>query len=642
VADKKALISYKKPKEQKSLSVGNYKGHGIVKNNYGNKVCVSDKFIVKEINSKNAIVFLDKYSLEEVKTITADDMGMISHFNITKDSRYLYLSDYKYGASSIFRVWDLEKMLLTSEIEICIDYKWNQIFNYCVDENSEYAFIVHTNTRKTYIITEYNLKSCFKTGWEISFNKNITALEVAKEKKYIIIAVSDNENYKDDSLEVWDYENKKRVCSTNISSRILDITISEYENFAAVTTNTNQILLLDIEKGEVIFRDDIETGHSIQNTYINKGHSFMVAGNILINCKNNKVTKLSLKETMTLENIGFSQIQIECIYNEIKLDLIYKTNRKINNCSNLELYQVNNDNFLNVESKKNNDYMSVPLQINLYDLNIIKKDRPKKEQAKYLIDKEQSTIFVVGTETNKILFEQTGVFPYVCARLSENEKYMFVYDESKVLSRYDIEGTECVQIPIPLGISKRTYRQIIIDYYGRFALVCTEQELLLFDFSKKEQILKMTLPENFLCFDINYGKPLVCIHSSFNYMAYILDKSIIFMDFRGTDLCRVTLFDNGNKYIWQTPPDELAPNGWFYTNDPKNVFVYLNNGGKKEELLHGDQLHIEYFNTFNRKDMIVNRLNNMEKYKHSITSLLTQQETYEKYKRLKAEHKLIK
>ena len=75
-------------------------------------------------------------------------------------------------------------------------------------------------------------------------------------------------------------------------------------------------------------------------------------------------------------------------------------------------------------------------------------------------------------------------------------------------------------------------------------------------------------------------------------------------------------YDLKDGFLWFTPPDEAAKSGWFWTDRPELIRVMKCNedGSEKEILADNDPERITYINTYNRQDMVMNRLNDYKQY----------------------------
>ena len=83
-------------------------------------------------------------------------------------------------------------------------------------------------------------------------------------------------------------------------------------------------------------------------------------------------------------------------------------------------------------------------------------------------------------------------------------------------------------------------------------------------------------------------------------------------------------YDLKDGFLWFTPPDEAATSGWFWTDRPELIRVMRCNedGSEKELLSDNDPERIAYIKTYNRQDMVMNRLNNYRQYQHDLRRML--------------------
>lgn len=72
---------------------------------------------------------------------------------------------------------------------------------------------------------------------------------------------------------------------------------------------------------------------------------------------------------------------------------------------------------------------------------------------------------------------------------------------------------------------------------------------------------------------------------------------------------------NGDFYI-EVLPDKTSPNGWFYTNAPEKVNILKTkaDGSKPELLAVNDEERLAFIKHHNRKEIVLNRLFNSDKY----------------------------
>lgn len=71
-------------------------------------------------------------------------------------------------------------------------------------------------------------------------------------------------------------------------------------------------------------------------------------------------------------------------------------------------------------------------------------------------------------------------------------------------------------------------------------------------------------------------------------------------------------------YLWITPPDDTAKNGWLHTNRPDLISLLeadKGNGQKPEFLFEGDERFEDFLRIYNDSEMVMTRLNEWERHK---------------------------
>ena len=79
-----------------------------------------------------------------------------------------------------------------------------------------------------------------------------------------------------------------------------------------------------------------------------------------------------------------------------------------------------------------------------------------------------------------------------------------------------------------------------------------------------------------------------------------------------------TAYNLDRGYLWVTPSDEIAKNGWLHTDRPDLVSLVeadKGNGEKPEFLLEGDERFEDYLRIYNDSEMVMTRLNDWDRYK---------------------------
>jgi len=106
------------------------------------------------------------------------------------------------------------------------------------------------------------------------------------------------------------------------------------------------------------------------------------------------------------------------------------------------------------------------------------------------------------------------------------------------------------------------------------------------------------------------------------YIAGASGYQYLFLDIKTLEVIAKMYMLSKQRFLIETPPDEGAPHGWFYTNAPELVNVFMESKDARAELLKADDARRKrYINTYNRKDMVINRLFKPEKYLCSMEQL---------------------
>ena len=86
----------------------------------------------------------------------------------------------------------------------------------------------------------------------------------------------------------------------------------------------------------------------------------------------------------------------------------------------------------------------------------------------------------------------------------------------------------------------------------------------------------------------------------------------------------VSLHNLKKGFLWTTPPDEVAKSGWFWTDCPELISVIKCNedGSNPIPLEDNSEDRNIYISLYNRQDMVMDRLNNWEKYIRKINKYI--------------------
>ena len=111
-------------------------------------------------------------------------------------------------------------------------------------------------------------------------------------------------------------------------------------------------------------------------------------------------------------------------------------------------------------------------------------------------------------------------------------------------------------------------------------------------------------------------------------IASSLDGMLSYWDYKtGKFLATSYALDQG--YLWTTPPDEFAPNGWLHTNRPDLISLIEMNKEDQQNptFIHeDDQRFKDYMQIYNDQEMVMTRLNDWDRYQELLNIRLGNKE----------------
>lgn len=273
-------------------------------------------------------------------------------------------------------------------------------------------------------------------------------------------------------------------------------------------------------------------------------------------------------------------------------------------------------------------------------------------------------VVVRDLKTTKILTLLAAEFKSLYSITFNQDGSRLVTVEDKVIRQWDPMTGECLKT-IDLLDYCREGKDIFLNYYrlvdpdeltfifgeylqgekppkglwsGR-----TGQRLLTFDGFDGAQIMVLPDGKRFLSYDLENnitewsletGKCLRKFEGvpAFNDFNHVLDLAyhpgwpvliavtregmFYFWNF-DTGVLLATAYNLDRGYLWATPPDDLAQNGWLHTDRPDLISLLeaeKGNGEKPEYVFEGDERFENYFRIYNDSEMVMTRLNDWDRY----------------------------
>ena len=90
-------------------------------------------------------------------------------------------------------------------------------------------------------------------------------------------------------------------------------------------------------------------------------------------------------------------------------------------------------------------------------------------------------------------------------------------------------------------------------------------------------------------------------------------------------ICLATCYNVDEGFLWTTPPDEVAPYGWIWTDreDLISIVKAFEDGSCPESVEDQNEERQTYLKDYNRKDMVMARLNDFKRYQTTLWEIMT-------------------
>jgi WD40 repeat protein len=111
-------------------------------------------------------------------------------------------------------------------------------------------------------------------------------------------------------------------------------------------------------------------------------------------------------------------------------------------------------------------------------------------------------------------------------------------------------------------------------------------------------------------------------------IASSFDGKLFYWDYKTGELL-ATSYALDQGYLWMTPPDEFAPNGWLHTNRPDLISLIEMDKEAQENptiINEDDQRFKDYMRIYNDQDMVMSRLNDWDRYQELLNIRLGNRE----------------
>ncbi len=244
---------------------------------------------------------------------------------------------------------------------------------------------------------------------------------------------------------------------------------------------------------------------------------------------------------------------------------------------------------------------------------------------KYLftLSQDQQQIEVLDRKTDEVLRIPLNECKCCGIIATSHNDIFFMVDEDMSIWRYVLHGEgNYSRTKLPFVYVQNYRHHFFQSKDGNYIVFQADNRLTAYNAKTGEVLCKKEwqIPHHFgkdfflKGIDIKMRFIMLCVNDE--------NVKYVFLDPKTFDAKAILHIFTKRRFLWETLPDEGAPQGWFYTNVPEMVNVYTQTADGETKLLSPkDVRRQQYIQTYNRKDMVKKRLLDPQSYKRSITQL---------------------
>ena len=474
-----------------------------------------------------------------------------------------------------------------------------------------------------------------KTGHkqEIQLNARFSSGSMAIDSsgRTILLCNQGNESY----LELWNLDNHSKM---DIPGKWENVQISPDEKmFYAKEADKGKFSFWDIQNGNQLFEINPDGNLNIVEPVISNGHGLMITsgyqeGATLWDLKTGHDQHHFTKYSRNVFNAYFSQneklLLMDCWPDRInlwdtetgsclrrwqkypyQLQLAFAPDNHLLAYIAGEEIIVENILYEQLEYKLSiGDVRETKIRFSddnnfLYQFSI----SPSRKYISYSIYQAKTGSLIKKYRHENIINQDTKFY------IDFTQAHLYVIDAGRITQTNLITGETIQTFRGPVeDFDRFSITSMAFDPNGKWlagAYQQTHVALWKMDGDGKPQLIMDTTTMN------PNGIQNLCFMKEEVLMICSLDGVISFWDIARKSLL-ATLYCVKEGYLWTTPPDEFAPNGWLHTNRPDLISLTTLDDNEKVvgHLLEEDPRFKEYMQIFNDQEMVMTRLNDYERY----------------------------
>ncbi|BBB48890.1 WD40 repeat domain-containing protein [Pelolinea submarina] len=493
-----------------------------------------------------------------------------------------------------------------------------------------------------------------KTGhsWEIQIISRFSSgsMAIHSSGRYIILCSQQHENY----LELWDLENDSKI---DIPGKWENVQICQNERtFFAKEANMGKFSFWNIKNGEKLFEINPDGNLNVVEPEISNGHGLLITsgykeGATLWNLKTGHDKHHFTEYSRQVFNAYFSQNGKFLLTDNLP-DRINLWETETGECLRRWKkfpYQ------LRLAFAPDNHLLAYIVGGKIIIENVFYED----EELRLPVGNDQEKM-IKFSDDNHFLYHFSINPPENCftytiyqARTGELiEKYRHESDINND-TKYDIDfarahlytidGGRIIQTDLITGKIIQTFRGPVEDF-DRFLITSMA-------FDPNGKWLAGAYQKSHVAFweMAGDGKPQLIVDTTtmnpngIQNLCFMKEEVLMICSVDGVinfwDIARKSLLAKlycvKEGYLWTTPPDEFAPNGWLHTNrtDLISLTSAAEDGKVIEYISEEDPRCKDYLQIYNDQEMVMTRLNDYERYQELLKNRIQMKD--------QTEHKLL-
>ncbi len=202
--------------------------------------------------------------------------------------------------------------------------------------------------------------------------------------------------------------------------------------------------------------------------------------------------------------------------------------------------------------------------------------------------------------------QQIGMYAIAC----HPDGHRFLVSGISGISLWDLAAGRFIREVLPISERRLSAALAVHPDGQQFAVGVRESAIVLYDLAAGEQ--RQT-------FTGHTDEITALAFSPDGRLLYASDSGALIRVWEvESGTCLAVVYNLEEGYLWTTPPEESAPDGWLHTDRPDLILLRIEkeSGGKVEHISEKDARFQDYLRLYNDQDMVMKRIYDRKRYDH--------------------------